>query len=323
MARSSREGDQAGRRDADALLVEASLSGEETAFGELYDSWFDSVHDLARRIVGDDGEAADVAQDAFIEAWQGLDGLRDPPAFGGWLLRIARTTALSHNRAKRPSALVDNPAPGTLEGMLPPSDAPADFTLEDKLASTTDPAAIAEDPEMAQLLFDAADALDERDSDVLDLHLRHGLEAVEIGEIVGINVNAANQLLHRLRRRLRRAVEARVLWRDGHPACDQLALELDNRLLTVFDDKTARFIDSHAEHCDECGQRRRTHLAPAALFGAVPVIAASIYRQDVASALEAEAVPMTGSSALRPTSPHTPSPEVRNPNPLQPPETRT
>ena len=86
-------------RDEDERLVLALRAGDQDAFGRLFDRWYDRVHELARRITRDDGLAADVAQDAFLAAWQRLDRLEDPAAFGGWLLRIARNRALDVVRA--------------------------------------------------------------------------------------------------------------------------------------------------------------------------------------------------------------------------------
>ena len=79
----------------EGTLVEAARRGDHDAFGELFDAWYDRVHDLVRRILHDPGLAGEVAQDSFLKAWTKLDTLEDPDAFGGWLLRIARNGALS------------------------------------------------------------------------------------------------------------------------------------------------------------------------------------------------------------------------------------
>ncbi len=50
----------------DGALVEAARAGDQSAFGQLFDTWFDRVHDLSRRIVKDPGVASEVAQDAFL-----------------------------------------------------------------------------------------------------------------------------------------------------------------------------------------------------------------------------------------------------------------
>ena len=97
--------DRAADRAEDARLVEALRSGDEAAFGRLYDRWFDRVFDLCRHIVRDPDIASETTQDAFLAAWRGLPELRDPASFGGWLLRIARNKALDAHRARGRRAL--------------------------------------------------------------------------------------------------------------------------------------------------------------------------------------------------------------------------
>src|SRR5579871_525905 len=89
--------------DDDAAIVARALANDPTAFGELYDRWFDRVLDLAYRIVLDTNTAADVARDAFLAAYRNLGRLEDPRAFGGWLLRITRTRAIDRYRTMPPT----------------------------------------------------------------------------------------------------------------------------------------------------------------------------------------------------------------------------
>ncbi len=94
-------------RAEDTALVERVRAGDDAAFGELYDRWFDRVYDLAIRITRDASTAGDVAQDAFLAAWRGLPQLEQPDAFGGWLLRIARNAALNRQRKEARSRAYD------------------------------------------------------------------------------------------------------------------------------------------------------------------------------------------------------------------------
>jgi hypothetical protein len=148
------------------------------------------------------------------------------------------------------------------------------------------------------LLWDAAEALGERDRDVLDLSLRHGLEPAEIADVIGLNRNAANQLVHRVRQRLGTAVGARVLWRDGQPTCSALRAELAAAGVDEFGADAVRVTDRHAGGCDECGERRQTHLSPAQLFSALPILVIPALKAQAAFALSAAGVPMAGSTAL-------------------------
>lgn len=278
---------RAADRAEDERLVLALRAGDPDAFGRLYDRWFDRVHDLARRVTRDDGLAADVAQDAFLAAWQRLDRLDDPAAFGGWLLRIARNRALDvvrsagHRRTEAVAEVTDERA------------------AADRVQNGSDPVLVAEDREVQSLVWGAAEALGERDLTALDLHLRHGLEPAEIGDVLGINRNAANQLVHRMRGRLSTAVACRVLWQGGRPRCERLRRELADEGVTAFDARTVRVTDRHATACDACTRRRELRLDPAKLFAALPVpVVALGVKQQAAAALAGAGVPMGGSTSV-------------------------
>ncbi|MCU1351533.1 MAG: putative polymerase subfamily sigma factor, partial [Acidimicrobiales bacterium] len=77
-------------RKLDGQLVCAMREGDPLAFGRLFDRWVDRLVDYITRLVCDQAIAAEVAQDVLLAAWQKLDELRDPEAFGPWLLRSAR-----------------------------------------------------------------------------------------------------------------------------------------------------------------------------------------------------------------------------------------
>ena len=262
-------------------LVEAALAGDQRAFGTLFDQWFDRVHDLARRIVRDQGTASEVAQDTFLTAWTRLATLTDPDAFGGWLLRIARNKAL--NRLSRDKRNVS-------------TDDETMTTLTDSEQSDHDPLAAMDQAARVELVWQAAAALGPRDCSLLDLHLRHGLSPAELAEELGTTANNAHQMLHTLRKRLGTNVRALVLWRAGHPACDALRYTLTSAGLDHFDKAMVKTIDRHAQACDLCSRERSERLSPAALFGAAPFIAAPLLlKAQAASALEAAGVPMSGS----------------------------
>jgi DNA-binding CsgD family transcriptional regulator len=149
-------------------------------------------------------------------------------------------------------------------------------------------------------VWQAAAALGERDTEVLDLQLRQGLTPAELGDVLGINRNAANQLVHRVRKRFEVALKARLLWRGTRPACDELQALLVSAGVESFSAEAVKIADKHAPGCEECSTRRESRLSPAAMFGAVPLIAVPVlFKQQAAYALEGSGVPMSGSAFSR------------------------
>ena len=85
-----------------AELVVAARAGDRGAFTGLYQRFHRVVHAVAlARVPACD--AGDVVQDAFADAWAKLGRLREPAAFGGWILAIARNRATDAARRPRPA----------------------------------------------------------------------------------------------------------------------------------------------------------------------------------------------------------------------------
>jgi RNA polymerase sigma factor (sigma-70 family) len=244
--------------DSDASLVEAARGGSDEAFARLVDRYLERCWNVAWRILHDRDRAADVAQEAMATAWQQLDTLASPGSFGGWVLRISRNRALNRLEHERRAVPVDE------DRHLEPTD---------RLVVAVGPDERVERDEAADLVWGAAAALGERDASVLDLHLRHGLEPAELAEELGVTPNNAHQVLFRLRNRLGGAIRAYVLWHHGDPRCDELARLLEREGAATFGPATVRLIDRHATDCATCEDDREAVLAPAALFGAVPLAA--------------------------------------------------
>jgi RNA polymerase sigma factor (sigma-70 family) len=291
---------RAAERAEDAALVARARGDDPDAFGRLYDRWFDRVHDLAYRITRDDSAASDVAQDAFVSAWKNLGRLEKPEAFGGWLLRITRNGALDRKRRDARATPVDDEGLAVIEAGGPsPASAPAGFRVEDRTAAADDPARAVEDSELVALVWESAAALGDRDAEILDLGLRHGLTPAEVGAVVGLNRNAANQAVHRVRNRLKTAVEARVLWRSGEPVCEGLAAALAAEGVQHFGADAVRVATKHAQTCAECQERRQIRLEPSKMFVAIPVISLPLLKTKIAHALDNDGLPMGQSAALR------------------------
>lgn len=84
----------------DAQLVQAARGGDRDAFGGLYERYSRMVHGVLLAHVPY-AEVDDLVHDVFLIALRRLDSLREPTAFAGWLLAIARNRANDFHRRPR------------------------------------------------------------------------------------------------------------------------------------------------------------------------------------------------------------------------------
>jgi RNA polymerase sigma-70 factor (ECF subfamily) len=160
----------------DAALVRATLAGDRWAFGELTCRYKRAACAAARAVLRDRHAAEDAAQDAFRTAYARLADLRDPAAFGAWLLRIARQKA--GRIAERSRAIVPVP----------------DFAAN--------PAAPDLGDESRRLLA-AVMTLPEAESQVVILHYFDGHPVPAVAAMLGRPVGTVTKQLSRAYARLR------------------------------------------------------------------------------------------------------------------------
>jgi RNA polymerase sigma-70 factor (ECF subfamily) len=85
----------------DRSLADAVLAGNGDAYGLLVERAMDTVFAACRRIMNDPDDAADVAQDAFVQAYRALPTWRGEGPFGAWVRRIAMRMAFARLRTRR------------------------------------------------------------------------------------------------------------------------------------------------------------------------------------------------------------------------------
>ncbi len=241
-----------GPSETDADLVRASLAGDRTAFGQMYDRYANRLHDFCIGMLHDRDGAADCVQDCFCVAATRLPQLRDPEKLRPWLYSIARNEALRRIRDRRRE---------TPSEELP--DAAADAPGPDTLAART---------ELADLIADAAGGLSDRDRSALELAFRHGLNGPDLADALGVTTTHANTIVHRLRDTIERSLGALLVARHvkSSGSCPELATMLED-WDGHFNVLMRKRISRHIESCDICDADRRERVNPAALLGAAPV----------------------------------------------------
>jgi RNA polymerase sigma factor (sigma-70 family) len=85
--------------DDDGTLIAAIREGSEAAFNTLVDRHQQAVRAFLRRLVGNDADADDIAQDTFLAAWSHARTFRDEASVRTWLCGIAWRKAKGAQRS--------------------------------------------------------------------------------------------------------------------------------------------------------------------------------------------------------------------------------
>src|SRR6267142_111523 len=76
-----------------AELVTAAKAGDRTAFDELVRATYADAYTLAYRLTGNEEDARDVVQDAYLRAYKSLKRFREEAKFSTWMYRITANCA--------------------------------------------------------------------------------------------------------------------------------------------------------------------------------------------------------------------------------------
>ena len=185
----------------DRALVEVVLGGDRDAFRQVVDREGPSVVSACARVLGDRGEAEDVAQEAFVIAYRSLGTWRGEGTLGAWISRIAVRLAVRRASARRHVAWLD---PHAAEADLPGQER---FRTAGIGSDAVDPAQRALRAERDQLLRAAVVALDEPYREIVALRFFGERSLNEIAEATDRPLGTVKTQLHRGLARLRRLLE--------------------------------------------------------------------------------------------------------------------
>ncbi len=170
----------------DRELVIQARGGDHDAFARLVAGSVGRLNAIARLILRDYALAEDAVQDAFVDAWRSLPGLRDPDKFDAWLTRLlVRSCQDARRRARR------RPVELPLQAGVDPdvADHQAAFAVTDQIERGLQGLTI-----------------DQRTVLVLSFYL--DLPTTEAASVLGIPTGTVKSRLHRAILALRASVDA-------------------------------------------------------------------------------------------------------------------
>lgn len=182
----------------EAELIAATLEGDSSAFGALVREHQDRLFHSMIHVLGSRDDAADVCQDAFVQAFAKLATFQGGSAFYTWLYRIAFNLAASSRRKRRPKSMAD-----AGEAPLEQSDRrPA-------------PSVVVEQDETVQEVRAAVSALPEDHRRVIVLREFESLSYDEIAAILEIPLGTVRSRLARARLALKEHLTIGVVHGDA------------------------------------------------------------------------------------------------------------
>ncbi|MGW2211685.1 RNA polymerase sigma factor [Streptomyces sp. NPDC001781] len=117
----------AGDGFGDEELARGLAAGDEDCLAAVYRRWSSLVYALARRALGNAGEAEDVTQQVFLGVWRGREGYRpDRGPLGGWIVGITRRKIFDALAARARRGELVAAAAASLSRTAPGAEAAAD-----------------------------------------------------------------------------------------------------------------------------------------------------------------------------------------------------
>jgi RNA polymerase sigma-70 factor (ECF subfamily) len=169
--------------EGDDRLVERARAGDEEAFEDLVRRYEKPIYYLALRSVREEQAAADLAQTAFLKAYEGLRGFRGQASFKTWLYRIAMNLCKNYLRDQGKKKVE------SLGEMDPPS--------------TVNPLRELIEQESQALLARAWARLPEKQRMTVVLKVQEGMKYREIAAVMGSSVGTIKANFHHACTRLK------------------------------------------------------------------------------------------------------------------------
>jgi RNA polymerase sigma-70 factor (ECF subfamily) len=208
----------------DETIVEKVVAGQTALFEVLMRRHNERVYRAARAIIKDEGEAEDVMQQAYVNAYTHLRQFDGRAQFSTWLTRIAIHEALARARRRgRYTSMDPEQTPG--------------LTLVTPTNSTPDPERLAFSRELGALIESAIDRLPDGAREVFILRMVEEMSTEEVAAALDVNEAVVKTRLSRARAALRRELSAQTeavtanTFRFLRPRCDRVVAAVLARIL--------------------------------------------------------------------------------------------
>jgi RNA polymerase sigma-70 factor, ECF subfamily len=242
----------------DAQLIDSARSGDEAALEALIQRYQPRIFRFGMKMCRRPEDAAEVLQDTLIAMARTLKDFRGAASVSTWLYTIARSFCIKKRRRRKhaPEALVsiEQESRELVHSLADPGRRP-DEALEGR--------------ELEAALERAIAALPPAYREVLILRDVEGLAAAEVGQVMGLSVEAVKSRLHRARGMVRRSLAPLLGLPAEAPAsgrrkreCPDIVRMFSRHLEGELSSDICARMERHLETCtpchDSCESLKRT-----------------------------------------------------------------
>jgi len=170
----------------DNYYIEKILSGDTSAYAHLVNRHKDMVFTIANRILKNREDAEEIAQDAFLKAYNSLSKFKQKAKFSTWLYSIVYNTAISRTRKKQ------------LEVQAFDDHIIENYTFDEIKTGMNE----IDPEEQKKFINEAIDELPETESILITLYYKEENSIDQVSEILGMSSSNVKVKLHRIRKKL-------------------------------------------------------------------------------------------------------------------------
>jgi RNA polymerase sigma-70 factor (ECF subfamily) len=186
--------------EGDAAPLARALAGDRDAFRVLVERHSRTLFRLAFRMTGNEQDAEEVVQEAFLRAYRRLDRFESRANFGTWVYRIAVNCSLDLLRRRKPQ-----------EAMRAPEDRESGEEAVLEIAATDPtPDRLALSGEIGEQVNVALAKLSPMERAAFMMRHHEGMSIEEIGRVLGTSLNATKNSVFRAVQKLRLELEPLV-----------------------------------------------------------------------------------------------------------------
>lgn len=179
-------------REEELEIVIRVRAGEKDAFETLFLEHQKKVYNLALRMLGNEEDALDMTQEAFIRAYNSLDGFRGDSKFSVWLYRLTSNICIdfirSRGKKQMASLTCDNHDDEMEELEVPDERFSPDAALESK--------------ELREMVYRGLETLSPEYRCILLMREINGLTYDEIGRALNLEAGTVKSRIFRARKKL-------------------------------------------------------------------------------------------------------------------------